>query len=825
MRQLAGIKPGSGKPEVRFCLFHADQEEYFAASTARVSSPVRRNEEPESEEAEASVKSTRLQLGSGNEAVSLSVKVEAKSCVDDDHNAATDSLFYIRFEIFGIEVGSEEYVGADVMKLGELFELDLSTSANDLEEYAHEHGIISFFLYRDSVAIGHAILDISKLSLPCTVQESLSFVPLNDEQPVIESLDITVSTHVSILGFQTPPMTRTSDSNQFRISIDTHSIQMLSPQNLTQVYTGYKYPALGSSSPIYSLPPVEATAAPILEKDTHLTGPVAFFRLKNSFNAYEIVFTQNRLQQTLKEYPLEIELWNRTAFQSDELIGKTIVDMGDVQEKGKRITRDDGTVIWALDKIYPVFGPNGQAELNMAEWSRLVAHIRLVFSVEDFGPLEDGEAVLFDEQQTMQSKKKIIGDDVIFSETTEPLEKSENVEIDAELKNFAIDEDVAEWIYSEQQKFKQFLEDKENGRLNVISKILDEEERLIAEEHDGDKREIDELIVRLRTFMVGLLKREKSLQEADVLIANKRQQLKKTLKWKKMENERELHRLKQQYYNELSIRGNENERMRSVLEDQLSAKKELQTNVDNLKRKITEVSDKRTNNFVPIRQLRTELDELKDEIVILQKQTEQAEFKTSVMKRRYADILSEADEKEQLLREEQENTLKQERSETERHRFQEWLTKSRSNLHKDLEDMRMLKQTAMEALNRCTLREIQQEKNKLVATISAKDRQLVDGSNDRSIKTSSWTLEDDDDDDGIIDESLDKSLESLRVYTAKKPPMFPEKTTKRLALHDDACSESDADTEYDEVLTKTDAIGEDERALIEELNAKYSDIH
>ncbi|KAJ3179236.1 hypothetical protein HDU85_004925 [Gaertneriomyces sp. JEL0708] len=193
------------------------------------------------------------------------------------------------------------------------------------------------------------------------------------------------------------PLTQTHESNhattkdesiapwhQYRFSVDLRSVRDFTLKS-TNIFLKYAYPAFGTSSPVFSHPPLSvsrnATSHEIL--------------LPHSFCAFEFVMAPARLKTYLEAVPLVVEMWARDPFRRDYKLGSATVNLGDVwnmpkfEEEvavGRSVHDGKKATIQSMDQFVAVIADDDERKRV-----EKISDLRIVIALEDFGGVSEIE--------------------------------------------------------------------------------------------------------------------------------------------------------------------------------------------------------------------------------------------------------------------------------------------------------------------------------------------------------------------------------------------------------------------------------------------------
>ncbi|KAJ3097981.1 hypothetical protein HDU96_000188 [Phlyctochytrium bullatum] len=393
--------------------------------------------------------------------------------------------------------------------------------------------------------------------------------------------------------------------HQYRFSVDLRSIRGYFTRDTPGLFCKYSYAPFGTTSPFITHPPVNPlglrSPSPSGRFPEDPRGAKEDVKLPHSFNAFEFVMSQQRLEGYVEAVPLIVEIWARDKYQSDSLFGTASVDVSSLfrQLPIRAPMQDVGVapVLRTCKVICPVISAGDDAGRFRR---REVADLVLVLSLEDFGPVEDSElvertnGVLPIPPQTSQTR------DLPFRNhmpASSPVLKSKH-------QSFPPNENVPStnhqavlefeiWRREEARKFRSHLKTLESDlvrRLTAEFASRDEERAAAVTKRLESLAIVEE---RTRKLAVDLETRERAVAIAEDEIKRVKEAARATEQKRKLEFEEIIDRIKEEF------------RMRLELLDQKASQAD-QAKVRMVKER-DELEAKLARSEKEIEQLRTQL--------------------------------------------------------------------------------------------------------------------------------------------------------------------------------------------------------------------------
>ncbi|KAJ3045743.1 hypothetical protein HDV00_007869 [Rhizophlyctis rosea] len=314
--------------------------------------------------------------------------------------------------------------------------------------------------------------------------------------------------------------------HQYRFAVDLRSVRDFHPK-AASIYFRYSYPPFGTSSPIITHPPLDILRTPheVL--------------LPHSFCAFEFVMGTDRLRTYLEAVPLVIEMWGKSPFSKDVLMGTVTIDLSRVLGMPRVMEETGAWLVQSLDEYVVVSSVGGEDGRI-----RKVADLRVVFALEDFGMVEEqDEDNVMDAHQQPEWRTAVSEHHQPRSKRPSVLYQSSEPELPAESPSSAADtpRSVAPsihetpeyrvalqlelWKQEEERKFKEHLRNRENELMTRFSnewKRREKEREAMMRRKIGEFRSLEGQMQRL---VVDLEGREKKLVKGEEDLIRRKEEL------------------------------------------------------------------------------------------------------------------------------------------------------------------------------------------------------------------------------------------------------------------------------------------------------------
>ncbi|KAJ3295057.1 hypothetical protein HDU79_009893 [Rhizoclosmatium sp. JEL0117] len=347
--------------------------------------------------------------------------------------------------------------------------------------------------------------------------------------------------------FTPQPIVKGNPWHQYRFSIDLRSLRGLDPAH-GPVFLRYTYLPFGSTAPISTHPPVKPTT-PNATSSTN-PQPQSTLEMPHSFCAFEFVMGQERLLTYLEAVPLTIELWCLPDKYSKEVrIGLATVDLSIVTTKElKQLTDPTPVTLQSTDVQVPIVASTPADPTSPTKRDKIVkiADLRIVLSLEDFGPLQDSELLAqqipshsatplptasFQEHQQNDGYSHLPrGPSPTFTKTTQlppPSSPTPSTTTSSlhETQEYRAALEIALWKKEQMHKFKQHLHSLEQNLLNRLTTEFQtrdaERTRLVQQRVTS----LEVLESTAREVLQGLEKREAGVSKAEEDLRRRREEV------------------------------------------------------------------------------------------------------------------------------------------------------------------------------------------------------------------------------------------------------------------------------------------------------------
>ncbi|KAI8800201.1 Cep120 protein-domain-containing protein [Cladochytrium replicatum] len=331
--------------------------------------------------------------------------------------------------------------------------------------------------------------------------------------------------------------------HQYRFSIELRSLRDIRLPASTHLYLRYAYPGFGTPGRVLTHPP---TSVPARSAGGRTAWSEVY--IPNAFCAFEFVMSGERLQTYLEAVPLVVEVCEKDGYTRDTVIGKADVDLHCVWDAPRmRVEIGGGSGGDQGDQRYLP---------TVRKWETLVAvvgsgkgtgtvkvaDLRVLMSLEDFGPVED-HAVEVDGGKAEKSAGKRYpghgmleeGDSSMVAmpmQATPPGTPPESVLTGTrtttsihETAEYRVALELELWRAEEERKFREQLKAQEE---ELLTELTREWKRREAEREASHKKKLEEfkaLELQMNTLVSELEVRERKLTKGEEELSRKKADL------------------------------------------------------------------------------------------------------------------------------------------------------------------------------------------------------------------------------------------------------------------------------------------------------------
>lgn len=381
--------------------------------------------------------------------------------------------------------------------------------------------------------------------------------------------------------------------HHFRVSIDLKCVANLDVTHPTSVFLKYTYIFFGSSSPVFTEPPVE------VRRGTEVTLP-------KSFCAFDFATTFAQLEDTFTRVPLVIEVWHRDRqLSQNSCLGVVQVALSSILKSNKsKALHSSGSSGWKQTSTdwLPILSTDGEQSH--------FGDLRLALSLEDWGPIVQQTVIIDKNSQRHETVAK--SQSPIPTRETRP---RETIEYKAAME-------LELWKEQQQKMFDEELRIKEKQHLRELEdeyKRRDKERLMLVAK---EKSEFDKMVEVLRKTLTDLEKRDKLLAAREQEVVNYKTSLEHEHERKMNEIRDASRRLKEDCDHQVALERNKIKdfeetivRLKQRIVEEESKHQKLGREFDAFKDKI---------NVKPEVRLQAEITQLMMEKVTLEKQLDAA---------------------------------------------------------------------------------------------------------------------------------------------------------------------------------------------------------
>eukprot|EP01006_Ploeotia_vitrea_P042542 TRINITY_DN66633_c7_g5_i1.p1 TRINITY_DN66633_c7_g5~~TRINITY_DN66633_c7_g5_i1.p1 ORF type:complete len:694 (-),score=388.03 TRINITY_DN66633_c7_g5_i1:14-2095(-) len=457
--------------------------------------------------------------------------------------------------------------------------------------------------------------------------------------------------------------------HRFRVSVDVRSVRDL--EAAYTVFARYVYPAFGSTAPVTTHPPVEV---PKLSECL----------LPNSFCTFEFAMSEEDLVATFDAEPLIVELIHKDRYASDTELGIAKVDLrtlltAEVQQSKQKNERGVPHSLRVMDVYSTVFTLEGQKVLRRGA-------VRVVLSLEDFGPLPDHQQQAYRAQGVAAAAG---GDGGGPNDNNNDNGDGDGGGNPRQQLEYQMAWELEMWRRAEQAKFEAHWKQVESSRMAVLESEWKKQEMMREKQVARQQQAVVQLEKKLKQTLFSVEAQQQRLSMAEEALKKRKTMLQQEFDQHKHEAMLTIRRVRAQHKHEMELlnkRLEDVERRNALLKKQLVAAeakhKHTSTEFEQYRRKM----DKSLNA-----KLRAELTTSEARNEELQQQLDAARHSTHETKMQLVKCLREIAHLRRLREEDNEAAMQKERAELQRMRLQYMAQRNRNGIGRGVSELHDIK--------------------------------------------------------------------------------------------------------------------------------------